>query len=232
MFSPSEGPIGLRRSMAPRARWVMRSTPPERSGARPSTVVAVRRAGLLLAMAFFLGGDAAAGTEFEARRRATGVLGVSDTVVIAVTNPSSRVDVEIPRRLRIPRAEGFRRACVDHRWRWRRERTRGSLGGDEPTGDRLCGQLARPDLEVRLHLRSGLCLSLGTRDDDLPVAREHPGNCGCVQVLVDTTNGRSVRVAGHDRSGRAGDYDDPAARAPDALANGPPADGAAQGAAD
>jgi hypothetical protein len=52
--------------------------------------------GLLLALALFLGGDAAGGTELRLAVSATGVLGVSDTVVIAVTNPSSRVDVEIP----------------------------------------------------------------------------------------------------------------------------------------
>lgn len=63
---------------------------------RRSTLPAVRRAGVLLALTLFLAGDAVAAPAPTLAVSATGVLGISDTIVIAVTNLSSRVDVEIP----------------------------------------------------------------------------------------------------------------------------------------
>ena len=62
----------------------------------------MRRAGCLLAFLLLLGGDAVGATAPTLAVSATGVLGDSDTIVIAITNPSSRVDVEIPQGYAFP----------------------------------------------------------------------------------------------------------------------------------
>jgi hypothetical protein len=62
----------------------------------------VRRAGFLLALTLFVGGDAVGATAPTLAISATGVLGDSDTIVIAITNPSNRVDIEIPQGYAFP----------------------------------------------------------------------------------------------------------------------------------
>jgi hypothetical protein len=62
----------------------------------------VRTAGCLLALALVLGSDAVGATVPTLAISATGLLGEDDTIVVAVTNPSNRVDVEIPQGYAFP----------------------------------------------------------------------------------------------------------------------------------
>jgi len=61
-----------------------------------------KAAACLVAFAALLGGGAAGATAPTLAISATGVLGDDDTIVIAVSNPSTRVDIEAPQRYAFP----------------------------------------------------------------------------------------------------------------------------------